>query len=117
MKILVTGGCGFIMSNFIRGILDNHGDWEIVKSESGIGIHVKSKYGWIALHINLEPSNLQLATSLVRAGELIDGYRDVKPYEGWVSPTYGAKVPALSLAVEVQSSKSISFISDFIFPK
>ena len=93
------------------------GEQEMINSESEIGIHVKSKYGWIALNINLESSSLQLATSLVRAGKLIDGQREVKPFEGWVSPTYGTKVPALSLAVEVKSLRSFSFISEFIFPK
>jgi hypothetical protein len=93
------------------------GEYEIEKSELGISIRVKSKHGWITLNINLEPSNLQFVTSLVRAGELIDGQREVKPYEGWVSPTYGTKIPALSLAVEVTSSKSVIFTSEFIFPK
>jgi hypothetical protein len=93
------------------------GESEIENSELGIGIRVKSKYGWITLNINLEPANLQFVTSLVRAGELIYGQRGVKPYEGWVSPTYGTKVPALSLAVEVKSLRSFSFISEFIFPK
>ncbi|MBC7218169.1 MAG: dTDP-glucose 4,6-dehydratase, partial [Candidatus Caldatribacterium sp.] len=30
MKLLVTGGCGFIGSNFIRYVLKVHPDWEIV---------------------------------------------------------------------------------------
>jgi len=30
MKLLVTGGCGFIGSNFIRYVLKNYPDWEIV---------------------------------------------------------------------------------------
>jgi len=30
MKLLVTGGCGFIGSNFIRFVLRNHPDWKIV---------------------------------------------------------------------------------------
>ncbi len=91
--------------------------WEIVNGEQGVEIRVKSKYGWIALHVKLESSNLKFITSLVRAGELIYGQRELKPYEGWVSPTYGVKAPALSLAVEVVSLKSFSFVSEFIFPK
>jgi len=30
MKLLVTGGCGFIGSNFIRYILEQHPDWSVV---------------------------------------------------------------------------------------
>ena len=30
MKLLVTGGCGFIGTNFIRLMLDKHPDWSIV---------------------------------------------------------------------------------------
>ena len=93
------------------------GEFEMGNSELGIGIRVKSKYGWIALKVNLEPSDLKPVTSLVRAGELVGGQREVKPYEGWVSPTYGTKIPVLSLAVEVKSLKNFSFISEFIFPK
>ncbi len=93
------------------------GEWKIGNGEWGVGIHVKSSFGWITLRVGLEPSNLQLVTSLVRAGELIYGQRDVLPFEGWASPAYGVKVPALSLAVEVTPSKSVTFTSEFIFPK
>jgi dTDP-glucose 4,6-dehydratase len=34
MKILVTGGCGFIMSNFIRHMLASHRDYEIVNIDN-----------------------------------------------------------------------------------
>jgi dTDP-glucose 4,6-dehydratase (EC 4.2.1.46) len=30
MRVLVTGGCGFIGSNFVRYVLREHGDWEVV---------------------------------------------------------------------------------------
>lgn len=30
MRLLVTGGCGFIGSNFVHYILENHSDWEVV---------------------------------------------------------------------------------------
>jgi hypothetical protein len=91
------------------------GEWKLENRRSGVGLRVDSPFGWITLRINLEPSDLQLVTSLVRAGELMYGQRDVKPYEGWVSPTYGRKIPALSLAVEAASSQSVTFVSEFIF--
>ncbi|RME87790.1 MAG: hypothetical protein D6770_08475, partial [Anaerolineae bacterium] len=54
--------------------------------------------------------------SLVRAGELLYGEGEVPPTRGWVSPTYGVKEPALSLAVEARSADSVQFITEFIFP-
>ena len=94
------------------------GEWEMRNRELGIGIRVKSKYGWITLNINrFRIPNSEYRVSLVRAGELIYGQREVKPYEGWISPTYGQKIPALSLAVEIKRLKSVTFISEFIFPK
>ena len=95
------------------------GEWEMVNRESGIGIRVKSKYGWITLDIQSDSriTNSEYRVSLIRSGELIYGQRDVMPYEGWASPTYGVKVPALSLAVEVTSSESVTFTSEFIFAK
>jgi len=95
------------------------GEWEMQARESGIGLRLGSKYGWITLNIrtDLQISNSEYRVSLVRAGQLVYGQRDLKPYEGWASPTYGQKVPALSLAVEVTSNKSVIFTSEFVFPK
>jgi hypothetical protein len=66
--------------------------------------------------------NSQLATgdsgiSLVRAGELLHGTAAPDPVRGWTSPTYGVKVPALSLAVETESADEVKFTTEFIFPK
>ncbi|MEM0499386.1 MAG: GDP-mannose 4,6-dehydratase, partial [Methanothrix sp.] len=30
MRLLVTGGCGFIGSNFVRYALREHDDWEVI---------------------------------------------------------------------------------------
>lgn len=94
------------------------GEWKMDSRETGVRIQVKSKYGWITLTIKPDSRtpNSEYQVALVRAGELIYGQGEVKPYEGWVSPTYGVKIPALSLAVEVISSKSVILTSEFIFP-
>jgi hypothetical protein len=94
-------------------------DWEceLAKREAGVEMRLKSPYGWITLQVNLGPSDIKFATTLIRAGELLYGAGAVDPIFGWVSPTYGLKVPALSLAVEVQSSGSLTFTSQFEFPQ
>ena len=61
--------------------------------------------------------------TLFRAGELVYPSGPVGPesqtemIRGWVSPTYGVKVPALSLAIETKSAIDVQFTSEFYFPK
>jgi hypothetical protein len=93
-------------------------EWKTENGDSGFGIRLKSPFGWIVLRI-LAP--LQLPTNdsritLIRAGELLVGAGKVLPFEGWGSPTYGEKIPALSLAFEVQSEQTMKFTTEFIFP-
>ncbi len=89
-------------------------EWKIEEQGAGITLKLNSPHGWITLSV---PSTLQPSTfSLVRAGELVYGQREVQPYEGWVSRTYGQKSPALSFAFEVTSAYHTTFTSEFIFP-
>ena len=93
-------------------------EWKIENGEQRVGMKLKSPHGWVTLTLQTRPlfSNLYSLISVVRAGEMVHGQRDVLPFEGWFSPGYGQKVPALSLDVEVVSSKSFSFVSEFTFP-
>ena len=95
-------------------------EWKIEEQKSGVILKLNSPQGWIILSIHssfiLYPSSFPSSFSLVRSGELVYGQRDVQPYEGWVSRTYGQKSPALSFAVEVTSAYHTTFTSEFIFP-
>lgn len=92
-------------------------EWEVETGEERIEITLMSPHGRIALLLRTDPpfSGLKSLFSLVRAGKIVYGNRDGQPIEGWVSPTYGTKTPALSLAFEVQSKASTQFISEFKF--
>jgi hypothetical protein len=92
-------------------------EWELEERGAEVALRLKSPHGWVGLQIDLQPGNLQLSTSLVCAGEYLYGQGAPDPIRGWVSPTYGAKIPALSLAVEVQSRQDVKFTSEFIFPQ
>ncbi len=93
-------------------------EWKIEEREMGVVLKLNSPHGWITLsvHSAFPRSIPHSAFSLVRAGELIHGQRDVQPCEGWVSRTYGQKSPALSFAFEVTSAYHTTFTSEFIFP-
>jgi len=95
-------------------------DWEyeIETRAQRLEISLFSTYGRITLVLqtNLHLSSFSSLLSIVRAGEVVFGQRDVKPFEGWVSRTYGEKNPALSLAFEVQSEGTTQLTTEFIFP-
>jgi hypothetical protein len=98
--------------------------WEIDSSENPleIGFNMRSPLDWINLLIGIEPAtkingqHQEIALQIVRAGELIHGTGDFSPNSGWVSPTYGYKIPAVSLAVEIDSELPIKFTTLWNFP-
>ncbi|MFH1907443.1 MAG: heparinase II/III family protein [Chloroflexota bacterium] len=92
-------------------------EWEIENRDSRVEISLKSPLGVIALALQTDPplSTLHSLISLARCGELIYGEGPVLPIRGWVSPTYGVKIPALSFAVEATSAETVKFTSEFTF--
>lgn len=91
-------------------------EWQVEEKETGAVMKIKSPHGWITLHVNCS-LNDERRISIVRAGGLIYGQRDVLPFEGWVSKNYGEKSPALSFAFEITSPYHTVFTSEFTFPK
>jgi len=93
-------------------------EWGVESRAQRIEISLQSPQGKILFiwQASSQLSNLQSPLSIVLAGKVVYGQRDVQPYEGWSSPTYGTKIPALSLAFAVQSTESIQFTTEFIFP-
>ncbi len=89
-------------------------EWGLENRDERVEIRFKSPHGWVTLSISagVPPERI----SLVRAGEYLRGTGAPDPVRGWVSPTYARKVPALSLAVEVESTENVKLISEFIFP-
>lgn len=90
-------------------------EWKVEENPTGALLKIKSPHGWISLNVKCSLDHDHLA-SIVRAGALMYGRRDVKPYEGWVSRIYGEKFPALSFAFEVTSPYHTAFTSEFTFP-
>jgi hypothetical protein len=95
-------------------------EWQIKEQESTLALRLQSPYGWLTLNVSTSTAakKLEYHASLARAGELLFGQEKtvIEPTRGWVSPTYGVKAPALSLAFECTSADEIEFVSEFRFP-
>jgi hypothetical protein len=96
-------------------------DWEMDRLEEGTGVRIKSSYGWITLGVSakgegqIPPGDLR--TLIVRGGERIHGTGSISPNWGWISPTYGVKIPALSFSVTYEGLLPLTFFSEWRFPE
>jgi hypothetical protein len=98
-------------------------EWHVENRAQGMTLQMNSPHGPVGLQISVI-GGVSIDMDLVRAGGVVfksepDG-RKSQPEEiirGWASPTYGVKVPALSLAVETESANDVQFISEFTFQK
>jgi hypothetical protein len=94
------------------------GEWSLKQAGNQVRLRLRTPAGWMRLVIAGEgfPKD-GLRVTLIRAGRVIAGQGDARAYDGWFSPTYGIKRPALSLAIEADSAASCGFQSEFVFPK
>lgn len=86
-------------------------DWLWELDNARLRLH--SPRGTMAVRIESEHP---LTASLARGGEAIKGKSDAQPHRGWVSPTYGQKIPAISFAVMTHAPLPVTITSRFIFP-
>jgi hypothetical protein len=101
--------------------------WEIVAlpeelKAAGCDLRLRSPHGWLTVRMTtylqtVETDGQAFSIGLVRAGETLYGRVPPAPFEGWFSPTYGVKLPALSLSMTLSAPGSASFVTEFIFPK
>jgi len=91
-------------------------EWKMEDGELEMVLRLVSPQGPLVLIIHHLPFTTHSGFSLFRAGELLRGSADPDPVRGWVSPTYGVKIPALSLAVIAQGQTEITFSTEFTFP-
>ena len=102
-------------------------EWEIVAlpeelKAAGCDLHLCSPHGWLTVRMTTDlhaakSDEHAFSIGLVRAGETLYGSVTPAPFEGWFSPTYGVKLPALSLSMALAAPGSASFVTEFIFPK
>ncbi len=94
-------------------------DWEyeLENREESVEIRLKSPQGVIKITQYATRNTQPLATdfSIVKAGNPLYGNTSPNPARGWYSPTYGVKIPALSLALEVTAKSEVQFTTEFLF--
>jgi hypothetical protein len=95
--------------------------WEVqAEAESpGFMVTISSPFGPVQLLLELDsaidhPVSYKLLIS--RAGERVWGEGAVPPVWGWSSPTYGVKIPALSIRLLLTGALPLSVTSKFAFP-
>jgi hypothetical protein len=93
------------------------GAWQLEQKASQIRLRVRLPGGWVTATI-LAAGGIRgpLRANLVRAGKVLHGEGKADPWDGWVSPTYGSKEPALSLTLEAEANANCSFTTEFRLP-
>jgi hypothetical protein len=98
-------------------------DWsweaQVDQASGAAEIQLASSFGRVRLRMERnqaadDPNSLPL--QMARAGELIYGGGLVQPTWGWASPTYGLKVPALSVRFTAAGPLPIRFITKITLP-
>ena len=97
--------------------------WRLETVNDVAHMQVESPFGWVALTLRAGPAGslrTRLANSviiqLIRAGELLSGKGEFSPVRGWYSPTYGNKIPALSLSFNLAAPLPIMLTSEWNLP-
>lgn len=88
-------------------------EWQIIPGPAGTSLELRSPHGPVQLHITHPP---EARVSLVRAGQMLFGEGSPSPVRGWTSPTYGARIAALSLAITTPASLPLVLASEWAFP-
>ena len=98
-------------------------DWEVddfhTKDKSWQAqVRIRSPYGWVRLDLDVSSQKSPQTKphlTLARAAERLYGSGQIHPTSGWISPTYGVKNPALSLAIEIEAPLPIELTTEWYF--
>jgi len=94
-------------------------DWPWSLEEKGMAcfqLRIQSPQGWIVLSVQVQ-GNQTPSAHLARAGEVLQGNGPAGVTQGWASPHYGEKIPALSFSVSVRATPPITMKSEWSFPE
>lgn len=92
--------------------------WDLSQEDTPAELKLVSEQGVVALTLDCtaaQPAGQPATIQLVRAGELLAGSGEAPQIGGWYSPTYGLRLPALSLSLTVDASLPVHFESEWKF--
>ncbi|HET6846727.1 MAG TPA: heparinase II/III family protein [Anaerolineales bacterium] len=93
------------------------GDWKLQEQGSEVKLRLRLPRGWMTATIRARGGiHSPMRTCLVRAGKVLHGESSPPAWEGWISPTYGRKLPALSFSVEAEAFADCRFTTEFQLP-
>jgi hypothetical protein len=96
-------------------------EWRLETGDWKLEFFLQSPEGLIRLQVGYDSQSLisnlfsPIKHQVVRAGELLSGEGSLSPPWGWTSPTYGVKIPALSISISVERLLPIHLESEWIF--
>ncbi len=93
------------------------GAWRLKQAAAELRLQLHVRGGWV--NVTIVPSGgiaSALRVRLVRAGKVLRGDGLAQPWDGWISPTYGRKLPALSLSVEAEAFGNCALTTEFRLP-
>ena len=99
----------------LQWLIVNSEQWIVNGEQNLAAIEIVTQQGVVKLEVSAgEGVHAPLRLQIVRAGELVYGAGPVEPSWGWSSPTYGDKIPALSVRVYTAGSAPLSLKSRFL---
>ncbi len=92
--------------------------WNLTQDDAKVWLKLDSPQGPVTLTLDCTAAQIagkSVTLQLVRAGELLAGSGEVLPICGWYSPTYGVRLPALSLSLTVEARLPVKFETEWKF--
>jgi hypothetical protein len=100
----------WLLPDAIPGKQGDTNDWRW--SVAGKSIILTRGEKVVAVHFSIQPETVPFEVNLFRAGETLVGNKPAQSTWGWFSPTYGIKLPSLSVTLDASSKLPVTLITE-----
>lgn len=88
-------------------------DWEFEILENGVKLH--APFGALRISVANKTANAKTDLVIFRGGVSVNKKETERPLLGWYSPTYGVKLPALSILFKFNQKLPAILTTDLVF--